>query len=200
MDENDTSLGVGLVLRTDYSDDAAWAKFCDALRAAEDESLGEEDDVDMAENNADENDDGDSDSDSDSEDEAAQSLFVLKADSSLNLAGVSNIAALRLYNDVDIVPAPKRPLDAPVPKVKMSHPLMDKDGLVEAYNGNLLWIYDTKSNTDGSVRVVNQRCDTYGTVTYAPCFRTNSLMFEAFVFLSGAIVGEQEHHSCLVCR
>lgn len=164
-DENDTNLGVGIVLRTDYSDDAAWTKFCNALRKAEQESLGEED-VDMAENNADENDDGDSDSGSDSEDEEEQSLFILKADPALNLAGISNLTALRLFNDVDIVSAPKKPIDAPQSKVKISHPLMDKDGLVEAYTGNLLWIYDAKSNTDNSVRVVNQRCDTYGTATY----------------------------------
>jgi len=164
-DESDTTLGVGLVLRTDYSNNDAWTKFCDALRDAEKESLGEEDDADMEENNADEN-DGDSDSDSDSEDDGkAQPLFVLKSDPSLNLAGISNIAALRLFNDVDIGPAPKKPADTSHSKVKVSHPLMDKDGLVEAYKGNLLWIYDAKSNTDGSVRVVNQNCETHGIAT-----------------------------------
>ena len=100
--------------RTDYPNDDAWTKFCDALRNAEKESLGEEEGVDMEESNVDEKYDGDSESDSDSG--TPQFLFIsfiISFDPSLNLAGISNIAALRHVNDVDVAPAPKKPGDAP---------------------------------------------------------------------------------------
>ena len=79
------------------------------------------------------------------------------------LANISNINALRLFNDVDIRRTP--PIPEGGSKVKSEHPLVDFRGWQEVYTGKTLWIYDGQSNTDECVRAVSQAGDVYGTAT-----------------------------------
>ena len=79
------------------------------------------------------------------------------------LTGISNLAALRFFNDVDVVHAPK-PVEGTA-RVRPGNRLMDLDGFAEAYSGNLVWIYDSQSNADRSVRLVSQRPASYGSAT-----------------------------------
>ena len=83
------------------------------------------------------------------------------------LANISNITALRLFNDVDIRSAP--PIPESASRVKSGHPLIDFHGWQEVYNGKSLWIYDTQSNLDECVRAVSQASDIYGTATCVHC-------------------------------
>ena len=76
---------------------------------------------------------------------------------------MSNLRALRLFNDVDIRPTPERP--AGTKPISPPCPLIDVLGWQEIYSGKNIWIYDTLSNVDGSVRVVSQTSDFYGTAT-----------------------------------
>lgn len=75
---------------------------------------------------------------------------------------ISNIAALRLLNDVDLR---KIPIPANVKRVKPPNRLVDLDAWQEIYHGKTIWIYDTKSNVDQCARLVRQHADFYGTAT-----------------------------------
>ncbi|KAF9467298.1 hypothetical protein BDZ94DRAFT_1025884 [Collybia nuda] len=77
---------------------------------------------------------------------------------------ISNLTALRLFNDVDIRPS----LIAPSGTARISPPnrLVDHGGWQEIYTGVNLWIYDATSNTDQCVRLVGQDGGgIYGTAT-----------------------------------
>ena len=80
---------------------------------------------------------------------------------------MSNLRALRLFNDVDIRPTPERPVGTK--PISPQCPLIDLRGWQEIYSGKNSWIYDALSNVDGSVRVVSQTSDFYGTATYVFC-------------------------------
>ncbi|TDL26206.1 hypothetical protein BD410DRAFT_764628 [Rickenella mellea] len=175
----DTPTGIGIVLRTDFSDDEAWNNFCQKLRDAEKEIQNEpvEDavmDTDSAAkplapppaiasgstgNDADDMDEGD-----DNDPSLAHMFAVVDPPQSerQRFHNISNITALRLFNDVDIVEALK-----PSPgsaRVKFNR-LIDQEGYQEVYLGKVLWIYDSQSNKDQSARLVNQRSDVYGAAT-----------------------------------
>jgi hypothetical protein len=111
-------------------------------------------------------DDSDGESD-DEEEEFESSIFTIINPSSpqdrRTLSGISNLVALRLLNDVDIRLCPTRPANAP--RVTPPSRLIDYGGWQEIYVGKSVWIYDSQSNSDQSVRVVSQQGDAYGTAT-----------------------------------
>ncbi|KAL5528650.1 hypothetical protein ACEPAF_7786 [Sanghuangporus sanghuang] len=175
----------GIVVRTDYSDDAAWSTFIEKLIQAERElamPLDEEDFL-TEEANADEQDHDGSESDSDEEMASPaqntekssalsrNSLFALliPPDSSPlrpRLVGASNLAVLRLVNEVDVIRTPRPPARIGQTRLAPSgHRLTDLHGFVEAYSGPLVWIYDARSNIDGAARVVSQCADGVGSAT-----------------------------------
>ncbi|KXN90168.1 hypothetical protein AN958_04658 [Leucoagaricus sp. SymC.cos] len=101
-------------------------------------------------------------SDSESEDMPSHIIkFVANAKHSFN--GVSNLAALRLLNDVGIRLVPSLP--AGTNRISPGSRLIDCNNLQEIYTGKTLWIYDRQSNKDESVRLVSQQGDVYGTAT-----------------------------------
>lgn len=171
---------MGIIVRTDYSDDTAWDGFVSALRDAEKDLLSPEDDGtptagDAAEGSAARAGEPDSESDEEmdadngpGEGQLSTDIFTLvnPALSSLRnrLSGISNLTALRLFNDVDIVPAPRPPQGTH--RIKPDNRIMDLNGSLEVYTGDLVWIYDAQSNQDRSVRLVNQKCEIYGAATY----------------------------------
>lgn len=110
--------------------------------------------------------DGVDEGESDSSNELPDFLKILnpvEQSDKIRFTNISNITALRLFNDVDIRPAPRRP---PGTKpISPPNPLIDLSGWQEIYSGKNIWIYDTLSNLDGSVRVVSQTSDFYGTAT-----------------------------------
>ena len=86
------------------------------------------------------------------------------ADARALLTGLSNLAALRLLNDVDVRRAPAPP--SGTKRIKPPNRIVDHDGWQEVYAGKTLWIYDAKSNADQCVRLVSQvGAAMYGTAT-----------------------------------
>lgn len=77
---------------------------------------------------------------------------------------LSNIEALRIFNDVDIRPTPARPDGAK--QISPPNPLIDLGGWQEIYSGKTIWIYDERSNADDCLRLVSQAGNFYGTATY----------------------------------
>lgn len=81
----------------------------------------------------------------------------------------TNLTLLRLFNDIDIAPC------LPVPQgrkrvkgslgLSPSVRLVDSHGFHEVYSGRMIWVYDTKSNTDGCARLITQRPTYYGLST-----------------------------------
>lgn len=132
----------GILVRTDYSDQDAWQAFTAALKRAEDEMIQE--------------------SDSESE-QLLKILNPTDAQQQAVLTDISNLTALRLFNDVGFRVAPQLP---PGRKQRLNHPLIDVQGWQEVYSGVDIWIYDTKSNKDHSVRAVSHQGDIYGTATF----------------------------------
>ena len=159
---------LGVVVRTDYTDDEAWSRFVEDLLESEKDLITPLDEnVDVPESNqasfsgaeqyATENAGSDTDGSSDSGAESSFAFLDPPESSSLrqNLSGMSNLAALRLLNDVDVASAPA-PL-AGGQAISTQHRLINLDGFVENYHGPLVWIYDYRSNTDRAARVVSRR-------------------------------------------
>ncbi|KAJ7078874.1 hypothetical protein B0H15DRAFT_859587 [Mycena belliarum] len=170
---------LGLLLRTDFSNEDAWQRFCTRLKSEEQdfiesmkpeapgpsaetaqESPASTEDVKMA-------DDGDDESDDESADGLSAPIVkiidVVSDQHKAIFQNLSNLAALRLFNDVDIRPAPSPPTGTN--RFSPPNRLVDKKGWQEIYAGLTLWIYDSKSNTDQCARLVNQEGDVYGTAT-----------------------------------
>lgn len=165
---DDEAPGLGILVRTDFSNDEAWRSFLAKLKEGEnefsqssaegEEEIGTTSDVKM-------NDDGE-DSVEDSSDEEGSGPIISILDPSPEIrpyfSDISNLAALRLLNDVDLrkitVPADVKPSSPP-------NPIVDYEGWQEIYHGKTLWIYDARSNQDQSVRLVSKRSDFYGTAT-----------------------------------
>ncbi|KAJ7755734.1 hypothetical protein DFH07DRAFT_959370 [Mycena maculata] len=168
---------LGLLLRTDFSNEDAWTAFCARLKSEEEVLIASvqptpaeaaaaagasSGDVAMAAADA------DNDSDSD-EDEGLQAPLVKISDAAVDASfkarvqDISNLRALRLLNDADIRPAPARPSGT----ARFSPPnrLVDKKGWQEIYTGLTIWIYDAQSNTDQCARLVSEKGDVYGTAT-----------------------------------
>ena len=78
------------------------------------------------------------------------------------LTNSTNIRALRLFNDASVVIAPDPP---PGTHRARGNRLIDQNGYVEVYSGNIVWIYDTQSNVDRSLRLVSQQAEEYGSAT-----------------------------------
>jgi hypothetical protein len=140
--------GLGLLVRTDFSNEDAWQAFSIRLQDAENEivadALPSRDDAAM-----------------DIEDDAGEESS--DDEGGRPLSGLSNLGALRLLCEVDIRQAPPRPTD--VKAITTPNRLIDRGGYQEIYDGKGIWIYDAKSNIDQSVRVVNLQGDVYGTAT-----------------------------------
>ncbi|KIK68887.1 hypothetical protein GYMLUDRAFT_34881 [Collybiopsis luxurians FD-317 M1] len=168
----------GIILRTDYSDEESWNVFSAKLKEAEGELSGavQEDNGDAGASSADTKgpsepadiDMEDNDEDYDSEEEEGKLIKVVNPTSQEEraiLKNISNLRALRLFNDVDIQPAP--PVPAGTKRVSPPNRLVDAFGWQEVYTGVTLWIYDTQSNSDHSARLVSGSGDAevYGTAT-----------------------------------
>ncbi|KAI8993056.1 hypothetical protein BD414DRAFT_412173 [Trametes punicea] len=183
---SDDAPGVGILLRTDYSDEDAWQGFCAKLQEAEAEfasepaSEGAEADADVhaaapsaaqgvASSSTDAEGDTameDEDAEGDDGDDAGPIFFVINAPPAEQekFTGMSNLAALRLLNDVDVRRAPLP--HAGTKRVRPPNRLIDHDGWQEVYSGKTVWIYDAKSNRDQCVRLVSQKgAAMYGTAT-----------------------------------
>ena len=175
---DDEAPGLGILVRTDFSDDEAWRSFLAKLKEGEEEFTsstdreGKEDtgmDQDeppvptsTSDNKADIDDKEDSDDSSDRG--SGQIIAILDPRPEIRpyFSEISNLAALRLLNDVDL-----RKLVIP-PNVKRfnpPNPIVDYDGWQETYHGKTLWIYDVTSNRDQCARLVSKRSDFYGTAT-----------------------------------
>ncbi|KAJ3848041.1 hypothetical protein EV368DRAFT_87051 [Lentinula lateritia] len=167
----------GILIRTDFSNEDAWNTFSTRLKAVDDEiSSGGQDtteagpsyveastptqvtDVDMV-------DDNDSD---DSEEENVDGKLIkiinpTQPEQRAIFQNISNLRALRLFNDVDIRPAP--PVPSGHKRFSPPHPLVDYAGWQEIYTGLTLWVYDSTSNIDQSARLISAEGDIYGTAT-----------------------------------
>ena len=185
MDEFLADDELGVLIRTDFSDESAWAAFVQKVRDAQAElvaelaSPGVDADADVKMDDEAQSaptggpststtpaaaDDGDSDSDDSTT--TPDIIAILDPSDPTERArfnGISNLTALRLFNDVDIRPAPAPP--AGVKRVSPPNPLVDQGGWQEIYTGKTLWIYDARSNVDECAWLVNQEGDFYGTAT-----------------------------------
>ncbi|KAI0703378.1 hypothetical protein C8T65DRAFT_259177 [Cerioporus squamosus] len=186
-DISDDTPGIGILLRTDYSNEDAWQVFHTRLQDAEAEFAAEvttepaDDDANMA--------------DADDADLEAPSAAHAAASSSTDAGGYSamdaedaedpedddNAAAAPVFSVVNAASPDERAklsgisnLDAlrllndvdarraPSPpqgtkRIRPPNRLVDHDGWQEVYTGKALWIYDAKSNEDQCVRLVSQK-------------------------------------------
>jgi hypothetical protein len=161
---------LGLIVRTDFSDEPSWTTFCTRLQDSEKELILGSDDVDDNASRQPPQPDGveqDGSDDEDEDEDTPPAIFHIINPSSPQerelLANVSNLTVLRLFNDVDVRLSPTPPHGAK--RIDPPNRLVDYQGLQEFYQGKNVWIYDTKSNTDQCVRVVSQSGDMYGTAT-----------------------------------
>jgi hypothetical protein len=170
--------GLGLLVRTDFTDEAAWQAFLTKLRDAESEFSADLDVPMDEDDNDDENDEEGEDEGRNDDNEVSPDPSSLKSapifhviDSPTSnptrerLSGITNLTAMRLFNDVDVRRAPGPPRG--MPPIKPPNRLVDYQGWQEVYTGKIVWVYDAKSNTDQSVRLVSQKSSdsVYGTAT-----------------------------------
>ncbi|KIM91937.1 hypothetical protein PILCRDRAFT_103 [Piloderma croceum F 1598] len=170
---------IGILVRTDYTNEDAWQTVYAKLKEAEKEFAS--DDISEADkmvedepargtqnqvSPADAMQEDDS-SSSDEDDEGIGLIFKIinpqSSESRAQFTSISNLAALRLFNDMDIRLAPTPP--AGTQRIKPPNRLVDFHGWQEVYSGKSLWIYDVTSNEDQCVRIVGQSGDMYGTAT-----------------------------------
>ena len=168
---------LGILVRTDYTNEDAWRAFHAKLEECEKE-LASEVTLDVGNMVEDEPPSGaqiqssdfntqtqEDEHDESSSEEGLGAIFKIlnpqSPEDRATLTSISNLSALRLLNDVDVRPAPNPPHGAK--RIKPPNQLVDHDGWQEIYSGKMLWIYDVKSNEDQCVRMINQRGDIYGT-------------------------------------
>ncbi|PFH52033.1 hypothetical protein AMATHDRAFT_2519 [Amanita thiersii Skay4041] len=157
---------LGVLLRTDFSDDDAWDAFCSKLQMGEQEIKESISDTQNAEEKGDESMDEDDKSGSEETSEASRIIGIINPSSSklrALLNQTSNLTALRLLNDVDVRPSPTLPDGKH--RIKPEHRLVDYAGWQEIYKGVTVWIYDAQSNRDQCARLVSQRTNQYGAAT-----------------------------------
>lgn len=174
---------LGLIIRTDFSNEEAWSAFCNQVQESQKDFISDLTNASespdqaptsnpLAEGNdiqkptSDEADDNESDSSNEPSD-FLKILNPVEQSDRIKFTNISNLRALRLFNDVDIRPTPER--SAETKPISPPCPLIDVLGWQEIYSGKNIWIYDTLSNVDRSVRVVSQTSDFYGTATYVFC-------------------------------
>jgi len=155
---------LGLLLRTDFSNDDAWGVFIQRLQDSEKDILdamrNTNNDQEMqTESNVDE---AAETSDSDSETPPNHIIKVI-SQPNMHLQNISNLTALRLFNDATIRSSPIPPKGTR--RTMPGNRLVDRNGFQEIYTGKTIWIYDQQSNVDESVRAVSQVGDFYGTAT-----------------------------------
>jgi len=165
---------IGLLLRTDFSNEDAWQAFCSKLQDSEREFAEalKSDNSEAREHtsNQDTQMEAGDDSHSDSDTSDVDSMPLIKVvdpmstEHRLNFDKMSNLTALRLLNDVDIRLSPSPPPGTP--RIYPPNRLIDQAGWQEIYSGLTIWIYDALSNTDQCVRLVSQQGNMYGTATY----------------------------------
>ncbi|KAH7909964.1 hypothetical protein BJ138DRAFT_1154025 [Hygrophoropsis aurantiaca] len=161
---------LGLVVRTDFSDEVAWSAFVEKLQQAEKDFAASADEPeqgmaeDSPEGNApDPHADAEDSSDEESDDGPIFHIInPLEPEMQALFTNLSNLTALRLFTDIDIRRAPALPAGI---KRALPNRLVDRDGWQEIYTGKNIWIYDSKSNTDQCVRLVSHTGDMYGTAT-----------------------------------
>ena len=170
---DDEAPGLGILVRTDFSNDEAWGTFLAKLKEGEEEfspPAGREKDMGMDQDEPSAStsdvkvDDEKGDSDGSSDQDSGLIISILDPSPEIRpyFSDISNLTALRLLNDVDL-----RRLTIP-PNTKRfvpPNPIVDCDGWQEIYHGKSLWIYDAKSNEDQCARLVSKRSDFYGTAT-----------------------------------
>ena len=164
---------LGLIIRTDFSNEEAWSAFCNQVQVSQKDFISDltndSPDQESASNpegsdiQKPSSDDGESNSSNEPPD-FLKILNPVEQSDRIRFTNISNLRALRLFNDVDIRPTPERPVGTK--PISPPCPLIDLLGWQEIYSGKNLWIYDTLSNVDGCVRVVSQTSDFYGTATY----------------------------------
>jgi len=175
---DDEAPGLGILVRTDFSNDEAWQSFLAKLKEGEEEfssssAPDQEKDVEMDQgveppapaSTSDVKTEGDKeDSDGSSDQGSGQIITILDPSPETRpyFSEISNLAALRLLNDVDV-----RKLTIPPTAKRFNppNPIVDYDGWQEIYHGKTLWIYDATSNRDQCARLVSKRSDFYGTAT-----------------------------------
>ncbi|KAK0459164.1 uncharacterized protein EV420DRAFT_1538675 [Desarmillaria tabescens] len=153
----------GVVLRTDFSNDGAWAAFLSRLKVAEEEYAEANKPAERDEDTKMDGDDEQSDSESEASGQLIKVIDPSRPEDRSLFQNISNLGALRLLNDVDIRPAPTLPTGTK--RISPPNRLVDRSGWQEIYSGLNIWIYDSRSNTDQSLRLVSQEGDVYGTAT-----------------------------------
>jgi len=191
----------GIIVRTNFSNDASWSSFLNSVLTSEREGMRElvmesrtqqhqtsstsasaEDEEGSSEDEDEDEDDQGDDIDVDEERATySSSAFVIIDPSSSPspplivaltplLHNAFNLTLLRLFADIDIVPClpvppgQQRKKQNYYPRASSSR-LIDSHGFHEIYNGRLIWVYDTKSNSDGCARLISGRPTSYGTAT-----------------------------------
>jgi len=189
----------GIIVRTDFIDDDKWAEFCETVLKSEQEGMADLLSSNMLPGSTIDapNDKGDED-ESSSEDNDEQDADAMAGDTSgktiptglesdtfifvdsskwpsstegppVPLRNASNIALLRLFNDIDIVPCLPLPQGGKRVKGSLGQSpslrLVDWHGFHEVYSGRMIWVYDSRSNADGCVRLITQRPTKYGLAT-----------------------------------
>jgi len=169
---DDEAPGLGILVRTDFSNDEAWRSFLAKLKEGEEEfssspTPGQGEVVEMDQNvdlPASTSDVKAEDDKEDSDGSPDQIIAILDPGPEIRpyFSEISNLTALRLLNDVDI-----RRLSIPPTAKRFNppNPIVDYDGWQEIYHGKTLWIYDAMSNRDQCARLVSKRSDFYGTAT-----------------------------------
>ncbi|KAG8907477.1 hypothetical protein FRB99_004053 [Tulasnella sp. 403] len=194
----------GVIVRTDYANDVAWERFVSAVKETEAEGIREMSEKMQEDDGGNEGDEEGSteDEDEDNEDEerdakmdvseagqegtttqpdpappkgSAFHIVELPPDQRHITENASNLRLLRLFNDVDIVEAPKKPPPEGVyyvgPQAKETtispdNKLVEKFGLKEVYPGRVVWVYDARSNDDMCARLIRNGVDDgYGSYT-----------------------------------
>ena len=173
---DDEAPGLGILVRTDFSNDEAWRSFLAKLKEGEEEFSSpasqevvdtkmDQDEPSVSTSTSDVKGDDDKDDSGGSSDQGSGPIIaVLDPGPEIRpyFSEISNLTALRLLNDVDL-----RKLTIP-PNAKRfnpPNPIVDYDGWQEIYHGKTLWIYDATSNQDQCARLVSKRSDFYGTAT-----------------------------------
>ncbi|KAJ7209613.1 hypothetical protein GGX14DRAFT_631030 [Mycena pura] len=154
---------LGLLIRTDFSNEDAWSSFCERLKAEEEDFIQS---VEPSTEDVEMDDNGEDDSDSSSENGIkAPIVKIINPTSDQDralLENLSNLGALRIFDEAYVHRATSPP--AGTKRISPPNRLIDRNGWQEAYRGIYLWIYDAQSNIDQCARVVMQGSDdTYPT-------------------------------------
>jgi hypothetical protein len=171
-----------VIVRTDFSDDAAWAKLRATVEADEREGwqvLSSSNPADDHGEDESSDEDGDESGEEPMDVETAINTAANSGSGSTNTApdsrafifvenpvfnGASNLQILRALCDLRIVKAHSLPLDfsgkSPAP-----NRIMGRDGLREIYVGPQIWVQDSQSNADNTLRVVRNAGAQYATAT-----------------------------------